>query len=181
MKNLMRVFIVTVLAADLFAIVYFSGHFATTGHLLPEHGKAEMNPVLAALAPETAEAGEGAAAKHDDKPVDVDALLVAGDPAIGAKIANKCKACHTFEKGGPNKTGPNLWGVVGSKVAHRDDFSYTASFAKKHEAGETWKPEMIFEFLASPKDYMPGTKMSLSIRKPEERAHIIAYLKTLKD
>lgn len=180
MKNLMRVFIVTVLAADLFAIVYFTGHYVNTGHFLPaQHGN-ETNPVLAALTPETAEASDSDASGVEAKDVDMSVVLAAGDPTLGQKISNKCKACHTFDSGGPNKTGPNLWNIVGGPIAHLDSFSYSSALAKRHEAGDTWTEENLYHFLENPKDFAPGTKMVLKIRKSEERAHLIAYLKTLK-
>jgi cytochrome c len=181
MKNLMRTFVVVVLAADLFAIVYFAGHYMNTGQLLPAHGNEEMHPALAALAPDTAEAEENEhASKATAEEIDPAALLAAADPTLGQKVSNKCKACHTFDQGGPNKVGPNMWGIVGAKIAHRDDFSYTSVLAKMHEAGEVWTEEKLFAFLADPKAYAPGTKMAIKLRKPEDRANLIAFLNSLK-
>jgi len=106
-------------------------------------------------------------------------LLKAADPANGAKIATKCKACHDFTKGGPNKVGPNLWDIVGAKHAHRDDFNY--SDAVKGLSGD-WSYENLDKFLTKPKDYAPGTKMAFpGLPKPEDRAAVIAYLRTLSD
>jgi cytochrome c len=179
MQNLVRTFIVAVLAADLFAIVYFAGHYMSTGQLLPAHETGEMHPALAALMPEVdvAEAASGGGAAAE---VDVAAVLLAGDPTIGQRVSNKCKACHTFEQGGANRVGPNLWGVYGAKVAHLDTYSYSSALAQKREAGDLWNDDNLYVFLGNPRDYAPGTKMVLQIRKPDERAHLIAYLKTLK-
>lgn len=106
-------------------------------------------------------------------------LLKAADPAAGEKIAMKCKACHDFTKGGPNKVGPNLWDIVGAKHAHRDDFNY--SDAIKGLSGD-WTYENLDRFLTKPKDYAPGTKMAFpGLPKAEDRAAVIAYLRTLSD
>ena len=106
-------------------------------------------------------------------------LLKAADPANGEKIATKCKACHDFTKGGPNKVGPNLYDIVGAKQAHLDNFSY--SEAVKGLGGQ-WSYENLDKFLTKPKDYAPGTKMTFpGLPKPEDRAAVIAYLRTLSD
>jgi len=106
-------------------------------------------------------------------------LLKAADPAAGEKIASKCKACHDLSKGGPNKIGPNLWDIVGAKQAHLDNFSY--SDAIKGLGGE-WSYENLNKFLTKPKEYAPGTKMAFpGLSKPEDRAALLAYLRTLSD
>jgi len=106
-------------------------------------------------------------------------LLKAADPAAGEKISAKCKACHDLSKGGPNKIGPNLWDIVGAKQAHLDNFSY--SDAVKGLGGQ-WTYENLDKFLTKPKDYAPGTKMTFpGLPKPEDRAALLAYLRTLSD
>lgn len=107
-------------------------------------------------------------------------LLKAADPAAGQKVAAKCKACHDFTNGGPNKVGPNLWDIVGAKHAHKADFSY--SDALKGMADKDWSYEELDKFLSAPKDYAPGTKMAFAgIKKPEDRAALIAWLRSLSD
>ena len=87
----------------------------------------------------------------------------------------KCIACHSFEKGGANKIGPNLWSIVGATKARNKSFSYSKALAS---AGGTWTEEELFYFLTKPSKFLPGTKMSFSgIRKPEDVANVIAYLK----
>jgi cytochrome c len=111
---------------------------------------------------------------------DIAALLAAADPAQGQTIAKKCTACHNFEKGGPNKVGPNLWDIVGAKHAHKEDYSY--SDAIKGMADKEWTYAELDAFVAAPKTYAPGTKMTfVGIKKPEERAALIAYLRSLSD
>ncbi|MGH6959685.1 MAG: c-type cytochrome, partial [Dongiaceae bacterium] len=106
-------------------------------------------------------------------------LLKAADPAAGEKVAAKCKACHDFSKGGPNKVGPNLWDIVGAKQAHLDNFNYSDAVKK---LGKQWTYEELDKFLTTPKDYAPGTKMAFpGLKKPEDRAALIAYMRTLSD
>ena len=128
-------------------------------------------------APEEGAAAAGAAPAAPAEPLPV--LLAKADPAKGQSAAKKCAACHTFEKGGPNKVGPNLYGVVGRPVASHEGFNYSA--ALKGKGGE-WSYEAINEFVHNPKGYAPGTIMAFAgIAKPDERADILAYLRTLSD
>ncbi len=107
------------------------------------------------------------------------AMLASADPEAGAKVARKCKACHSFEKGGPNKVGPNLWDVVGRPVASHEGYSY--SDALKNMGGE-WTFERLEAFIRNPREAAPGTKMSFAgIRKEQDRANLLAYLRTLSD
>ena len=94
--------------------------------------------------------------------------------------AKKCAACHSFDKGGANKVGPDLWGVVNRPIASHEGFSYSEALAGK--SGDAWDYDHLNEFLTSPKAYAPGTKMSFAgISKDTERADVIAYLRTLAD
>ncbi|MEA1830628.1 c-type cytochrome [Methylobacterium durans] len=90
-----------------------------------------------------------------------------------------CQSCHSFEKGGPNKVGPHLWDVVERQKAHEPGFDYSASLKEK---GGAWTYEDLDHFLESPKGYAKGTKMAFAgISSPQERANVIAYLRTLSD
>ena len=128
-------------------------------------------------APEEGAAAAGAAPAAPAEPLPV--LLAKADPAKGQNAAKKCAACHTFEKGGANKVGPNLYGVVGRTLASHGGFNYSA--ALKGKGGE-WSYEAINEFVHNPKGYAPGTIMAFAgVAKPDERADILAYLRTLSD
>jgi cytochrome c len=129
-------------------------------------------------APEEAAAGGGAAPAEPEQPLPV--LLASADPAKGQSSAKKCAACHTFEKGGPNKVGPNLYGVIGRPVASHAGFNYSA--ALKGKGGE-WSFEQVDQFVHSPKGYAPGTTMGSfpGVPSGNERADILAYLRTLSD
>ena len=123
---------------------------------------------------QVAEAGSGET-KADTGP-SFDELLAAADPAKGEKIFSKCKACHKIEDG-VNGTGPSLYGVVGRPVGTEPGFTYSDTL---QGLGGNWEPARMNEFLTSPKDYAPGTKMGFAgLKKPEDRANIIAYLESV--
>ena len=113
------------------------------------------------------------------EPADLGTLLALASAEAGEKIFKKCKACHTVGKGGPNRVGPNLWDIVGGGVAGRQGFRYSGALAGK---GGQWTYEDLDRFLAKPKDFVPGTKMTFrGLKKAEQRAHVIAYIRTLSD
>jgi cytochrome c len=112
--------------------------------------------------------------------VDILPLIAAADVAQGEKVFGKCKSCHTVNEGGANGVGPNLWNVVGGPHAHIDGFNYSAAMAAMHD--RKWSYEELDAFLLSPKSYAPGTKMTFAgLSKPEDRAAVIAYLRTLSN
>jgi cytochrome c len=124
-----------------------------------------------------APAAEGAGQGGGDNAV---AMIASADPAKGEKIAAKCKACHDLTKGGKNKIGPHLWGVVGREHASVPDFAY--SDAMKKFAGKPWTFEDLDKFLTKPKDYAPGTKMSFpGLPKAEDRAALLRWLRDQSD
>ena len=98
----------------------------------------------------------------------------------GQATAKQCQACHTFEKGGPNRVGPNLWGIVGRPRASERAAS-TISAAMKAKGGN-WTFDELYKFLANPRGYIPGTNMTFAgLSRGQQRADVIDFLHTLSD
>ncbi len=107
------------------------------------------------------------------------AMLASADVAAGEKTFKKCAACHTADKGGKHKVGPNLYNVVNAAHGAKDGFNYSGAI--KDLAGK-WDYVSLNGFLANPKGYAKGTKMSFAgLKKVGERAEVIAYLRSLAD
>jgi cytochrome c len=126
------------------------------------------------------EAAPGGAKEAAAPSEPIEKLLQTASVEKGAGAAKKCAACHTFEKGGPNRVGPNLFGVINEKKGEgRGGFNFSA--AMKAKGGE-WTFDDLNKFLANPKAFVPGTAMGFAgISKDSERADVIAYLATLAD
>ncbi|WP_400158039.1 c-type cytochrome [Agrobacterium sp. P15N1-A] len=107
--------------------------------------------------------------------------LAAGDAAKGEAVFKRCTACHAVGDGAKNKVGPELNGIIGRKVAAAPGFNYSPAFKAKAEEGWTWDDTHLTEYLANPKAYIKGTKMAFpGLKKPEEIADVIEYLKTFQ-
>ncbi|MDA1308847.1 MAG: cytochrome c family protein [Proteobacteria bacterium] len=107
------------------------------------------------------------------------ALLATADVAKGQKAFKKCAACHTADKGGKNKIGPNLYGVVNAGTGGKDGFKYSAPLTG---LGGNWDYASLNSFLTKPKAFVPGTKMNFpGFKKVGDRAAVIAYLRSLAD
>ena len=105
------------------------------------------------------------------------ALLANADLGAGEKLSKKCVACHTFNQGGANKVGPNLWAIINATKARSAGFAYSSSLTEK---GGAWTYTELNGFLHKPKEWLKGTKMNyVGLKKPKDRANIIAWLRSL--
>lgn len=145
------------------------------------------NEIIPPVEPAAAEEGGSAAtakaepaeqeAKVPEEPLPV--LLAKADLKKGERVAKKCVSCHTFEKGGKNKVGPNLYGILTRGRAAHASYKYSSAMKDK---GGSWSYEDLYHFLTKPKDFVPGTKMSFAgLRKPMDRADVILYLRKHDD
>lgn len=128
--------------------------------------------IAVATGPSTA--GEKAAPQ-----VPLEQLLASADVKKGETVAKKCHICHSFEKGGPNKVGPDLYGIVGRERATHGGFAYSDAM-KKHPG--KWTLAELDEFLTDPRKMIPGTAMAFAgLSKATDRANLLVYLNTLSE
>ena len=98
-----------------------------------------------------------------------------GDAAAGERAFMQCRTCHVTDPG-VNRMGPSLAGIIGRKAGTVDGFNYSPAMA---ESEITWTPEKLYEFLENPRRLVPGNRMAFAgVRNDQERADLIAYLKT---
>jgi len=127
--------------------------------------------------------GDAGAPAEETAPELIAPLLASADPAKGESVFKKCAACHTNDPSNANKVGPGLWNIVNRPVAANEDFKYSAAMVEFAEGGSVaWDYEHLSGFLAAPKKYIKGTAMGFAgVKKIDERADLIAYLRTLGD
>ena len=158
-------------AGLLFMITGFISH----GVVHAESLKQNAYPIQVA----DAGASSGGTAEAPKELPPIASLLAAASAADGEGVSKKCAACHSFDKGGPNKVGPNLWNIVNNKHGHAEGFAYSAAI--KGLPGN-WDYESLNKFLYKPAKYAPGTKMAFAgISNDKDRANLIAWLRTLSD
>ena len=149
----------------LFAGIVALGASVVTSEVFHSERPEEMGFPIEGVAVE----GDGSAA---EQPIEV--YLAKADVAKGQQIFNKCAACHTITKGGPNGLGPNLWDVLGEPVGKGKGFDFSDALEKK---GGTWNFHNLSDWLSSPREFAPGTKMTFAgLGNPQDRANLIAYL-----
>ena len=128
-----------------------------------------------------AEAGGATAAVEPatEQLPDFASAIPAADAAAGKEVAQRCEQCHDMSKGGPNKIGPNLYGIIGRPRASHPGFSYSTAMTGK---GGTWTYEELFRFLHSPARYIPGTKMTfIGLPRAQDRLNLLAFMRSWAD
>jgi cytochrome c len=144
----------------------------SAGVFTPEH------PAKAGYVVEVAEEGGEAGVAADTLP-DWGTVLATADVKAGEATFAKCKSCHSIEQGGPNGTGPDLWGVAGRKPGSHGGFAYSAAMTEFGGKQAAWDYDHLYEFIKGPQKYIPGTKMTfVGIKKSDERVNLIAYLRS---
>jgi cytochrome c len=121
--------------------------------------------------------GEKPKAGPSEQPFET--VLASASAERGAQVAKQCQICHNLQQGQGPKVGPDLWNVVGRKIASVSGFDYSA--ALKGKSG-TWTFDVLNEWLTKPSAFAPGTKMTFAgLARDNQRADLIAYLDTLSD
>lgn len=106
-------------------------------------------------------------------------LLASADVAAGEKLLKRCVACHSFEEGGANKVGPQLWDIVNREIGAVADFGYSGSL-EEYAADKKWTYDELNGFLKKPSKWIKGTAMGFAgLKKIDDRANLIAYMRTL--
>jgi cytochrome c len=124
------------------------------------------------------EAGAPATPAVDEVPDFATAIPLAS-VSDGQQVTQRCQQCHDWEKGGPNKIGPNLYGIIGRARASHAGFSYSSAMMSK---GGTWTYDEIFRFLRSPAGYIPGTKMTfMGLPRSKDRLNVLAFMRSWAD
>lgn len=150
------------------------------GHLLvPSHAAHELTAENTAYPVDWAALDSGQSAEViEEGPTDYGLVLAAADVGAGERAARRCAACHTFDQGGSNGVGPNLWGIVGADIAG-GDFSYSGALQGLEGS---WTYEALDAFIESPASYASGTAMSFrGLGNDDTRLELIAYLRSLSD
>ena len=115
--------------------------------------------------------------KEEKKLEPIGPLLASANVEKGKKVANLCKACHTFNQGGKNKIGPALWKIVDRNMGGGAGYKYSSGMMKMKQK---WGYEELNKFMVKPRKYIKGTKMAfIGIKKAKDRANLIAYLRSL--
>jgi len=160
----------------IFAAILVAGIVAMLGGFIAKKLVHPHKPAEFAYNVEEMEGAAGAGPAQEKKAVPILAMIATADAARGEKIAKACAACHSFNQGGPNGVGPNMWGVVNGPKNHAPGFNYSGALEKNGEL--KWTYASLNKFLWKPKEYAPGTKMSYAgLKKPEDRAAVIAWMR----
>lgn len=165
-----------IVAAVLIALLTIKGAELISDHLIhPKMLKENVYKIEGVST--TASAGDTTVEKKGPAPIEP--LLASANVQKGAEVFKKCTSCHTIDAGGANRVGPNLHNIVGAQKAKHPGYSYSQAMESK---GGTWSYDDLNIYLYSPRDFVPGTKMSFAgVKNDQERADLIAYLRQQTD
>jgi cytochrome c len=138
-------------------------------------------PGFAIAAAEAPAEGAGEAEAPAAELAPISPLLASADAAAGEAVFKKCASCHTWEDGGANKTGPNLWNIINRPAASHAGFKYSAALTEyaAKDGGKIWDYEALNRFLHGPKAYIPGTSMGFAgLKKDQDVANLLAWMRT---
>lgn len=159
------------------ALLIFGGR--TLASVALHEPKAEKPGYVIPVKAATAAGGAAAAAFSPKTIVEGLKKAAAGNVEAGKDVFKKCAACHTPNKGGENKVGPNVFGVLGRKLGSHAGFAYSDAVKAK---GGDWTYETLATYLYNPKDAIPGNKMAFAgVQDTQDLVDVIAYLRTLDD
>ena len=168
-----------ILGAVLFVafIIAFSSNFIDIVYSSLNGVSLHGNDHQVEMADELSESGDNNGSSGQsitqEKVFDIPALLAKANADNGKKITAKCTSCHTFEKGQPNKVGPNLYGISGASIAHTEGFNYSNAL-KSH--GGKWDCKSLVAWFHAPKKFIPGNRMAYGgISSEQDIADLLAY------
>lgn len=163
----------------IFAAILLAGIIAMFSGFISELFIPDHDLEKDAVAIEGIESAGGASAK-EVLAEPILAMITEAEIARGQKISKACAACHSFDKGGANGVGPNLWDIVGKAKQGQSGYNYSGALIA--HGNPKWEYIDLNEYLYKPKKYAPGTNMNfIGLKKPEDRAAIVAYLRSLSD
>ena len=164
------------LAGAFLGVVFFVMTLGLVSEALFHEPKVET-PGFAIAAAEPAAEGGGEVAPAEIAPISP--LLASADLAAGEVVFKKCAACHSWEEGGANKTGPNLWNIINRPVASHEGFAYSAAMRDHAKVDPVWTYEALNKFLHGPKKYVVGTAMGFAgLKNDQDIANLLAWTRT---
>lgn len=166
----------------IFAAILVAGLIGMSAGFVAELLMSPHHPEENAYHVDTGDGAGTPVAQEEETLPPIAPLLATADAGAGENLARACTTCHVLDNSGANRVGPGLWGVVGRATASHEGFNYSAAMQAHAEEAPTWTYEQLNGFLHRPRDWVPNTSMSFSgIRNDQDRANVIAYLRTLSD